>query len=137
MMLKPAPAARAEESTKVYVGRIPINTSDDFMERLLKVCGPVLSWRRMTDGKGEPKGFGFCEFETVESMLACMRVMNNMPLFGNNIIIKVENKTENFIREWMDSRKYNWMEKMRKKGIVKQMERRFLGKKILSRVILI
>lgn len=36
-MLPQAPSVKAEESTKVYVGKIPSGTSNEFMERLLKV----------------------------------------------------------------------------------------------------
>ena len=86
-LLKPTQEKDLEEQKKVYVGKIPKGVSDTFMERLLKICGPVASWKRSTDANGEPRGFGFCEYEEVESMLVCLKVMNNLNLFDSRLIV--------------------------------------------------
>lgn len=68
------------ENKKVWVGKIPENVSDTFMLKLLETCGPVLSWKRVTDSKGKLNTFGICEYVSVESMLKCLRLLNNFPL---------------------------------------------------------
>jgi RNA recognition motif-containing protein len=82
--------ASNEESKKVFVGKIPKGVSDDFMERLLRCCGPVTSWKRSTDASGEPKAFGFGEFENIESVFACQKIINNLPLFDGRLQVKAD-----------------------------------------------
>jgi RNA-binding protein 25 len=68
------------EIKKVWVSHIPPSLSDTFMLKLLETCGPVASWKRTTDQNGRPKGFGFCEFQTVEGMLKALRLLNHLKL---------------------------------------------------------
>lgn len=68
------------EIKKVWVSHIPPSLSDTFMLKLLESCGPVASWKRTTDQNGRPKGFGFCEFQTVEGMLKALRLLNHLKL---------------------------------------------------------
>lgn len=71
---------RPVEYKKVWVGHIPPSLSDTFMLKLLETCGAVSSWKRTTDHMGRPKGFGLCEYQTVESMLKSLRLLNNLKL---------------------------------------------------------
>jgi RNA recognition motif-containing protein len=77
-MLRPQPSAG--EPKKVFVGKIPPNLSDTFMLKLLESCGSVASWKRATDTNGKPKGFGYCEYQSVESMLKCLRLLNTLKI---------------------------------------------------------
>lgn len=54
-----------EESKKVWVGKISLDIPDNLIERVLKTCGPVESWKRAIDGKGNLKAFGYCYFEDI------------------------------------------------------------------------
>lgn len=47
----------------MFVGKIPTGVTDDLIERLLKACGSLVMWKRSTAANGEPKSFGFAEFE--------------------------------------------------------------------------
>jgi RNA recognition motif-containing protein len=68
------------EYKKIYVGKIPPGVSDTFMVKLLETCGPVASWKRGTDHNGKARGFGFCEYHSVESMLKSLRLLNHLKL---------------------------------------------------------
>jgi RNA recognition motif-containing protein len=65
---------------KVWVGHIPPVLSDTFILKLLETCGSVATWKRTTDHMGRAKGFGLCEYHTVESMLKCLRLLNHLKL---------------------------------------------------------
>lgn len=68
------------EYRKVYVGKIPPGVSDTFMLKLLETSGSVSSWKRASDHMGRSRGFGYCEYSTVESMLKCLRLLNHLKL---------------------------------------------------------
>ena len=34
---------------KVWVGKLPVTVSEDFLEKLLGVAGPVKEWKRVAD----------------------------------------------------------------------------------------
>ncbi|TPX64546.1 hypothetical protein SpCBS45565_g05789 [Spizellomyces sp. 'palustris'] len=71
----PKPLTAEDKSTTVFVGSIADGVSDLWMERILKLCGPVRNWRRMQDATGKPKGFGFCVYENAESVSRALRVL--------------------------------------------------------------
>lgn len=98
-----------EEHRKLYIGKIAKGVSDDFMERLFKCCGTVLSWRRSTDAGGELKAFGFVEFESVEAVFACLKILNNMNLFDSKLMVKANEKTMSFLNDWKDLKKMEWV----------------------------
>jgi len=60
------------------------------MERLLKTCGTVISWKRSTDANKEPKSFGLAEFEYIESVFAAVKILNNLRVLENNILVKCD-----------------------------------------------
>lgn len=49
--------------------------------------------------------FGYCEFETIEGVLRCMRLMNGMYLYGKSLEVKFSEKTQLFIRDFYDMKK--------------------------------
>ncbi|KAF9606855.1 hypothetical protein IFM89_029454 [Coptis chinensis] len=63
----PIVAPTKKPQTTVYVGKIASTVENDFILTLLRLCGPVKSWKRAQDPSNEtPRGFGFCEFESAE-----------------------------------------------------------------------
>ena len=66
----------SNEYCKVWIGRIPPGLSDIFMRKILEACGTVANWNRQSDAIGRKKGFGICEFHSVESMLKALRLLN-------------------------------------------------------------
>jgi RNA recognition motif-containing protein len=80
------------EYKKVYVSKIPPGLSDSFMMKLLETCGSVSEWKRMTDQNGRARNWGLCEFHSVESMLKCLRLLNNLKLEeGYELLVKYFN----------------------------------------------
>jgi len=71
----------------------------------------------MSDANGEAKPFGICEFEDPESLLRCWRLLNNMSLLGSQLLIKIDNKSEEFIEDWREYKKTEWFERQKKKGV--------------------
>lgn len=63
------------------------------MERLLSCCGNVISWKRSTDANGEPKAFGFAEYETIEAVFSCLKIINNLPINDSRLLVKADQKT--------------------------------------------
>ena len=69
----------AAKSTSVYVGKIASTLDDAALEALLRACGAVKSWNRVTDAEtNKPKGFGFCEFEDADGVLRALRLLNGL-----------------------------------------------------------
>lgn len=87
------------------------------MERLLSCCGPLKSWKRSTDASGEPKAFGFAEYESIQSVFACQKILNNLPLFDSRVLVKADQKTNQFLTDWKDLKKEEWMSKQEKLGV--------------------
>ncbi|KAL3631033.1 hypothetical protein CASFOL_024017 [Castilleja foliolosa] len=84
------PFTPAEEpQTTIYVGKISSTVDNDFMLSLLKLCGPVKSWKRPQDPTGTLKGFGFCEFESAEGVLRALRLLSNLCLDGQELKLNV------------------------------------------------
>ncbi|KAJ3308234.1 hypothetical protein HDU76_004058, partial [Blyttiomyces sp. JEL0837] len=65
----------SDKLTTVFIGGIPDGVTDVWIERILRTCGGIKSWKRVTDAQGKPKGFGFCVYETAESVLRCLRIL--------------------------------------------------------------
>ncbi|KAL1920459.1 uncharacterized protein VTP21DRAFT_836 [Calcarisporiella thermophila] len=61
--------------TTLFVGAIPAGISDEFIERMLKACGLLTSWKRVMDQAGNPKGFGFAVFGDADGVLRALRVL--------------------------------------------------------------
>ncbi|CDW73846.1 UNKNOWN [Stylonychia lemnae] len=115
-LLKPTNTINIEENRKLYIGKIPKNVSDDFLERLFRCCGQLLSWKRSTDANGEPKAFGFVEYENIESVFACLKIINNLPLLESRLMVKANDKTNQFLNDWKELKKMDWISQQEKAG---------------------
>ncbi|KAI9095946.1 hypothetical protein DFS34DRAFT_625504 [Phlyctochytrium arcticum] len=71
----PKPLTAEDKLTTVFVGAIAEGVTDVWMERILRLCGPIRNWRRMQDPSGKPKGFGFCVYELAESVSRALRII--------------------------------------------------------------
>lgn len=91
----PIPQSIAEKSTTVYVGKIAPSVPDSVIRTLLEACGAVRSWKRQEDPETkQPKGFGFCEFEDAEGVLRAMRLLNDLELDGQELLLKCNTATQ-------------------------------------------
>ncbi len=79
-----------------------------FVEKLVKTCGNIENLTRTKKVDGEPARYAFVEFETVEGMLRALKVLNNKPLRETRLLVKVDFKTENFIKEWSKIKFAEW-----------------------------
>jgi RNA recognition motif-containing protein len=70
------PPILEDSLTKVFVAAIPTGTDDYFMKKILSTCGPIKSWDRAVDPKGNRKGFGFAVYQTPEGVLRALRVLS-------------------------------------------------------------
>ena len=58
------------------------------------------SWKRLQDAETkQPKGFGFCEYEKAEGVLAAMRLLNNLKLDGQELLLKLNTPTQKYVEE--------------------------------------
>lgn len=64
-----------------------------------------MSWKRTKNEANVPVTFGYCEFETIEGVLRCMRLMNGMYLYGRSLEVKFSEKTQLFIRDFYEIKK--------------------------------
>jgi len=91
-----------EKSTQVYVGKIAATIEDDFIRKLLESCGKVVKWSRYVDPVTEqPKPFGFVDYENAEGVLRALRLLNNLVIDGNQLQVKVDQKTQKYIDSYV------------------------------------
>ena len=75
---------RGKETT-IYVGKIPTEITNNQIKSILKTCGNLSEWKRTRDIEApyRYKPFGFATFESLEGVLAAMRVLDGMQLYEN------------------------------------------------------
>ncbi|XP_074655262.1 cleavage stimulation factor subunit 2-like [Tubulanus polymorphus] len=72
---------RAQRS--VFVGNIPYEATEESLKDIFCQAGPVVSFRIVYDREtGKPKGYGFCEYQDVETAQSAMRNLNNADFNG-------------------------------------------------------
>ena len=121
----PSSKILSDEPKKLYVGRLPKSASDDYIERLLRVCGDLKSWKRSRDASGEPRAFGFAEFDSLEAVFTVLKLLNNAALTVDSttsrILVKSDEKTQTFLSGWVDIKRHEWTSKLEKLGVTIDM----------------
>ncbi len=83
------------------MGKIASTVDDDTIKTLMEACGPVKSWKRLQDAETkQSKGFGFCEYEEAEGVLAAMRLLNNLKLDGQELLLKLNTPTQKYVEDY-------------------------------------
>ena len=96
--LSPAPA---QKSTTLYIGKIATSVSEETIQTLLEACGPVKSWKPMQDPEtNKSKGFGFCEYQDAEGVLRALRLLHNLALDGQELLLKCNTATQRYIDDY-------------------------------------
>ncbi|KAJ4961660.1 hypothetical protein NE237_021570 [Protea cynaroides] len=91
--------------TTVYVGKIAATVENDFMLSLLRLCGPVKSWKRAQDpSDGTPRGFGFCEFESAEGVLRALRLLSKLNIDGQELVLNVNQATREYLERYVEKK---------------------------------
>ena len=94
-------AGSPPKHTTLYVGKIASTVDDDTIKTLMETCGPVKSWKRLQDAETkQPKGFGFCEYEEADGVLAAMRLLNNLKLDGQELLLKMNTPTQKYVEDF-------------------------------------
>ena len=83
------------------MGKIATSVDDETIKKLMETCGTVKSWKRLQDAETkQPKGFGFCEYEDAEGVLAAMRLLNNLKLDGQELLLKLNTPTQKYVEDY-------------------------------------
>jgi cleavage stimulation factor subunit 2 len=70
----------------VFVGNIPYDVTEDDLINLFRQFGEVVKFRLVIDpGTGKGKGYGFCDFATIEAAEAAKKMNNILPINGRTL----------------------------------------------------
>jgi cold-inducible RNA-binding protein len=82
-------------ATKLFVGRLSYNTSDDGLRAAFAQYGTVISAQVITDrDSGTSKGFAFVEMEKPEEAQAAINALDGQELDGRTIAVSVARPRE-------------------------------------------
>jgi RNA recognition motif-containing protein len=75
-------------STKIYVGNLSYNTTENQLQDLFAQHGPVTSVDLIMDKfSGRPRGFGFVTMETKEAADAAVAALNGKNVDGRDLTV--------------------------------------------------
>src|SRR3954469_15709621 len=75
-------------STKLYVGNLSYNTTENQLQEIFGQHGPVTSVDLIMDKfSGRPRGFGFVTMETQEGAEAAVAALNGKNLDGRDLTV--------------------------------------------------
>lgn len=75
-------------STKLYVGGLPYETTEDALKDLFSEAGTVASAAIIVDKiSGRSKGFGFVEMSSEEEAKKAIEVLNGKDFGGRTIVV--------------------------------------------------
>lgn len=60
------------------ISRLPLDSTDEVVRKMLSCCGVLKSWKRFQDANGNAKDGGIAEFEAIEGVFSCNKFLNNM-----------------------------------------------------------
>ncbi len=82
-------------TTKLYVGNLTYDTTEDQVKELFAKSGSVLSVDLISDRQtGRSKGFAFVEMGGEEAAKAAITALNDSQLDGRNIIVNAAKPRE-------------------------------------------
>lgn len=82
-------------STKLYVGKLSYQTSDDALGNAFSEFGKVISAQVIMDrDSGQSKGFGFVEMENDAEAQAAIAALDGKELDGRTVVVNVAKPRE-------------------------------------------
>jgi|SRR6185437_13035170 len=82
-------------ATKIFVGRLSFNTTDDTLQALFAEYGKVVSANVATDrDSGRSKGFGFVEMENEEDAKKAISALDGTTFEDRDIVVNVARPKE-------------------------------------------
>ena len=82
-------------ATKLFVGKLSFNTTNDSLQALFATYGTVVSAQVIMDrGTNQSKGFGFVEMESAEAAQAAINALDGKEFEGRTIVVNVARPRE-------------------------------------------
>jgi cold-inducible RNA-binding protein len=82
-------------STKLYVGNLPYETTENDLQALFEGSGQVASVNVMKDRvTGRPRGFAFVEMSTPAEATAAIGTLDQHPYGGRNLTVNLAKPME-------------------------------------------
>jgi len=82
-------------STKLYVGNLSYSTGDEELRRTFAPFGTLVSVAVVTDRMtGQPRGFGFVEYERAEDAQKAIDAVNGQQVDGRSLNVNVARDRE-------------------------------------------
>ncbi|WOH08356.1 hypothetical protein DCAR_0727795 [Daucus carota subsp. sativus] len=104
----PSVTPAEKPQTTVYVGKIASTVDNDFILSILKLCGPVKSWKRPQDPtSGALKGYGFCEFDSAEGILRAIRLLSKLNVDGQQLMLNFNSATKEYLERYVGKKREN------------------------------
>lgn len=75
-----APPTQEEALKTIFVGGIPRDLGDEWLERMLKAVARLRRWVRATDEEGRPCKFGFAEYEDIMGLECAIDVLRDLEI---------------------------------------------------------
>lgn len=83
-------SAQERARRSVFVGNIPYEATEEALKEIFIQAGPVVSFRLVYDREtGKPKGYGFCEYQDIETAQSALRNLNNTDFNGRPLRVGV------------------------------------------------
>ena len=75
-------------STRLYIGNLSYNTTENQLQEIFSEHGPVTSVDLIMDKfSGRPRGFGFVTMETKEGASAAIEALNGKNIDGRDLTV--------------------------------------------------
>jgi RNA recognition motif-containing protein len=97
----------ASQPTTVFIGNISERAPDGLIKQMLQRCGSVLSWKRAIGTNHKLQAFGFCEYDSPDATLRCIRLMNQYEIADKKLLVKVDQKTRELLGEHIKRTRLN------------------------------
>lgn len=82
-------------ATKLFVGKLSFDTTDDSLKTGFAAYGTVVSAAVIMDrDSGRSKGFGFVEMETAEAAKAAIDALDGKEFEGRSIVVSIAKPRE-------------------------------------------
>jgi RNA recognition motif-containing protein len=101
-------------NTKLFVGNISFNTTENDLQDAFAAHGTVTEANLMVDRmSGRPRGFGFVTMSTPEEAQKAIQAMNGASLDGRNLTVNLARPREETLR-WRRGRRWpRWLRRRR------------------------
>lgn len=87
----------------MFVGNIYDGMADIVLRQILSLFGNVQGWNRIREPSGKLGSFGFCDYDTPESTLRALRILNEMTVEGQHFNLNVDQKNKSSLEAYLQA----------------------------------